>query len=45
MVIGVDDEAAVRLLRLFNEATGRETLAHYRLDTEFSKQLDLLGIS
>jgi hypothetical protein len=45
MVIGVDDEAAVRLLRLFNEATGRETLAHYGVDPEFAKQLDLLGIS
>jgi len=45
MVIGVDDEAAVRLLRLFNEGTGQETLAHYGVDQEFAKQLDLLGIS
>ena len=30
MVIGVDDEAAVRLLRLFNEATGREILVALR---------------
>ena len=45
MVIGVDDEAAVRLLRLFNEATGRETLAHYGVDPELAKKLNLLGIS
>lgn len=45
MVIGVDDEAAVRLLRLFNETSGRDCLAHYGVDAEFSNQLDLLGIS
>jgi len=45
MVIGVDDETAVRLLRLFNEDTGRETLAHYGVNPELAKQLDLLGIS
>jgi hypothetical protein len=45
MVIGVDDEAAVRLLRLFNESKGRETLAHYGVEPEFVEKLDLLGIS
>ena len=45
VVIGVDDEAAVRLLRLFNEASGRDCLAHYGVDSDFVNQLDLLGIS
>jgi cysteine synthase A len=45
MVIGIDDEAAVRLLRLFNEGTGRETLTHYGVNPELAKQLDLLGMS
>ena len=45
VVIGVDDEAAVRLLRLFNEASGRDCLVHYGVDSDFVNQLDLLGIS
>ncbi len=45
MVIGVDDEAAIRILRLFNESMGLETLAHYGVDSDFSSQLNLLGIS
>ena len=45
VVIGVDDEAAVRFLRLFNEASGRDCLAHYGVDSDFVNQLDLLGIS
>ncbi len=43
--MAIDDEVAVRMLRLFNEAVGRDCLAHYGVDPEFANQLDLLGIS
>ncbi len=45
LVMAIDDEVAVRMLRLFNEAVGRDCLAHYGVDPEFANQLDLLGIS
>ena len=45
MVIGVDDEVTIRLLRLFNETLGRDCLVHYGVDTEFVNQLDMMGIS
>ena len=45
MVIGVDDEVTIRLLRLFNETLGRDCLVNYGVDTEFVNQLDMMGIS
>ncbi len=44
-VIAVDDEAPMRLLRLFNEALGRKALAASGVPTEIADRLDLLGIS
>jgi cysteine synthase len=44
-VIAVDDEIPMRLLRLFNEKTGREALIEKGLSPEFVNRLDLLGIS
>jgi hypothetical protein len=41
----VDDEIPMRLLRLFNEKTGREALIEKGLSPEFVNRLDLLGIS
>ena len=43
--IGVDDEATMRLLRLFNEAAGRRALIASGVDEELVDRLDLLGIS
>ena len=45
MIIGVDDEVTIRLLRLFNESLGRDCLVDYGIDSEFVNQLDRLGIS
>jgi len=45
MVIGVDDEHTIRLMRLFNEAPGRNLLANQGLEDRFIEDLDLLGIS
>ncbi|MDC0152339.1 pyridoxal-phosphate dependent enzyme [Deltaproteobacteria bacterium] len=45
MVIGVDDEVTIRLLRLFNETLGRDCLVNYGVDNEFVNQLDRMGIS
>ena len=45
MVIGVDDEVTIRLLRLFNETLGRDCLVNYGVDPEFVNQLDIMGIS
>jgi len=44
-VVAVDDEAAMRLLRLFNEGTGREALIASGVDSDLVDKLDLLGIS
>ncbi|MEE4166104.1 MAG: pyridoxal-phosphate dependent enzyme [Desulfocapsaceae bacterium] len=44
-VVAVDDEAPMRLLRLFNEAVGRQALRDVGVDGDLVKQLDLLGIS
>jgi len=44
-VIAVDDEAAMRFLRLFNEDAGREALIASGVDSELVSKLDLLGIS
>lgn len=44
-VIAVDDEIPMRLLRLFNEKTGRQALIEKGLSPELVNRLDLLGIS
>ena len=44
-VIAVDDEAPIRLIRLFNEPKGREALLAEGVDSQLVSQLDLLGIS
>lgn len=45
VVIAVDDEVPMRLLRLFNEDAGREALAADGVDPGLIDRLDLLGIS
>jgi cysteine synthase A len=45
MVIAVDDEACMNLVRLFNEPAGREYLSMHGLDDESISALPLLGIS
>ena len=45
MVIGVDDEYAIRLLRLFNEPAGRARLIAGGVPEVLAERLDLLGIS
>ncbi|MEA3308293.1 MAG: pyridoxal-5-phosphate-dependent protein subunit beta [Chloroflexota bacterium] len=45
MLIDIDDEATMSLVRLFNEQVGREYLVEQGVPTEFVEQLDLLGIS
>ena len=45
MVLAIDDEHAMRLLRLFNEEIGREYLAERGVDSSTLDRLDLLGIS
>jgi cysteine synthase len=44
-VVGVDDEACMSLLRLFNEPVGRSYLKGRGVDPELVDRLDLLGIS
>ncbi|MEJ2492621.1 MAG: pyridoxal-phosphate dependent enzyme [Desulfuromonadales bacterium] len=44
-VVAVDDEVPMRLLRLFNEPLGRQTLVDNGVAAELAEQLDLLGIS
>ena len=44
-VIAVDDEAPMRLLRLFNENVGKKALVDRGVDPELVNSLDLLGIS
>jgi len=44
-VVAVDDEKAIRLLRLFNEKKGREALIREGADAELVEKLDMLGIS
>ena len=44
-VIAVDDEVPMRLLRLFNEEKGRQTLADNGVSKDLVDRLDLLGIS
>ena len=45
MVMAVNDEVAIRILRLFNESAGRKCLSHYGVAPEFANQLDSMGIS
>ncbi len=45
MVIAVDDEQTMQLMRLFNESAGREYLVKRGVDEETVKRLDRLGIS
>jgi len=45
VVTAVDDEYCLRLLRLFNEAKGREYLAGNGVDKDIIESLDLIGIS
>jgi hypothetical protein len=44
-VIAVDDEAPMRLIRLFNESAGRQALTAAGVPAEIASSLDLLGIS
>jgi len=44
-VIAVDDEVPMRLLRLFNEPTGKAALVAAGIDPELVESLNLLGIS
>lgn len=45
MVIAVDDEHAIRLLRLFNQPQGKEALKESGVSPELISKLPLLGIS
>jgi cysteine synthase len=45
MVIAVDDNHTIRLIRLFNEPVGRKLLEEEGVDPELTNQLDILGIS
>ncbi len=45
MVIAIDDAATIGLIRLFNEAAGREYLVQQGVDVGLVEELDLLGIS
>jgi len=45
MVIAVDDEVVIRLLRLFNESKGVSYLKKYGIEPNIADNLHLLGIS
>ena len=45
MVLGIDDEACMRIVRLFNEPEGMKLLEGRGVSSEFTAKLDLLGIS
>jgi hypothetical protein len=45
LVAGIDDNACMALLRLFNEPAGREWLVGRGVDRDLVGRLDLLGIS
>ncbi len=45
LVLGIDDEDTIRILRLFNEDEGKNYLAKCGVDNQTIKSLDLLGIS
>ncbi len=45
MVAGIDEKKCLRLMRLFNEPSGREFLQSRGITEEFTNKLDLLGLS
>ena len=45
VAVGVDDEIAIRLLRLFNEPAGKKALAEAGVPKDVLDRLDLMGIS
>jgi cysteine synthase len=45
MVMAIDDNAVVNIMRLFNEPVGREYLVHKGVPAELAARLDLLGFS
>jgi len=45
MIMAVDDEATISLMRLFNEPEGKKLLVEKGVPAEFVDKLDLLGIS
>jgi cysteine synthase len=45
MVMGIDDAAAMGIIRLFNEPAGQEYLTSQGVSPEFVEKLPLLGIS
>ena len=45
IVVDIDDEDCVRLLRLFNEENGKKFLHSLKITEDFINNLDLLGIS
>jgi len=45
MVVAIDDEDCVRILRLFNDEEGRKVLMEKGVSQEIVNKLDLLGIS
>jgi hypothetical protein len=45
VAVGVDDEIAIRLLRLFNEPAGKKALAEAGVSKDVLDRLDLMGIS
>jgi len=45
MVMAIDDEACMRLMRLFNEPIGRSYLVKHGVPESLVQNLDLLGIS
>ncbi|HSN56920.1 MAG TPA: pyridoxal-phosphate dependent enzyme [Candidatus Sulfomarinibacteraceae bacterium] len=45
VAVGIDDEACMRLLRVFNEPAGRSYLESVGVESGLASRLDLLGIS
>ncbi len=45
MVVDIDDEACMHIVRLFNEPAGREYLKKQGVDSDIVSKLDLFGIS
>ncbi len=45
MVMGIDDNATIDIMRLFNEPAGREYLVEQGVPQDFIDKLDLFGIS
>lgn len=45
IIVDIDDEDCIRILRLFNEEKGKEFLKSLKIDESFIENLNLLGIS